>query len=343
LLISLVNKSSVNFTVENGKVRFGLKAVKNVGENAILAIIEARDKGVFTDLYDFCTRVDLRKVNKRVIESLIKCGAFDATKGPRSRMFAAIEKAVEMGQSAQKDRESGQFNIFDNILKDAPSKKSQYPEIKDWDDTERLAFEKESLGFYLSGHPLHRIEVDLMELSKYDTESVHEAMDGSQVTLGGMVATKKEITTRKGDRMAFVTLEDLRGSVELIVFSDVYKEKNHLIKGEDPIFVEGKVDAGEDQSKIIVTDIKTIDEAKKNRQKAVHITLKSMSVSDKKLESLKKVMKRHTGPLRSFLHIKDDKDKSTTIMLPDDFLLNPTDTFLKEVKRVFSDSRCEIR
>ena len=339
-----VNKSSVNFTVEDGKIRFGLKAVKNVGESAINAIIESRQNGAsFTDLYDFAQRVDLRRVNKRVFESLIKCGAFDSTGGSRARMFGAIEKAMEMGQSFQKDAESGQFNIFDKLLKDSPKQKKEYPTMPEWEDSVRLSYEKESLGFYLSGHPLQKVAEDLMELTKYDTEVVKEAKDGSTISIGGIVASKKEITTRRGDRMAFITLEDLKGSVELIVFSDVFKERADLINGEAPIFVEGKLDAGEDQVKIIVSDIKSLEEAKRKKVKAVHITLKSDVVSDEKLNNLKRAMRRHSGPFRSFLHIVEDQNKSTTIQLPDELLLNPTESFLKEVEGIFGKGSCEIR
>lgn len=337
-----VNSSFVQFTVEDNKVRFGLAAVKNVGENAIKAIIEARQEESFSDIYDFCSRVDLKRVNRRVVESLVKSGAFDSTGEERSVSLAAIEKAIEIGQSRQRDRESGQFNMFDAIP-ETKSIKPKYPEVDPWEDSQRLTNEKESLGFYLSGHPLQKIEVDLMELTKWDTESVKEAHDGAQAAMAGVVATKKEITTKRGDRMAFVTLEDLRGSIEMIVFSDVYKKSVELLNGEDPIFVEGKVDAGEDQVKLIVSDIKTMEQAKQSKQKAVHITLRSEIVSDKKLSSLKRAIKRHSGPLRSFLHIVDEKKKSTTIMLPDDLFLNPTDSFIKEVEKLFEKDVCEIR
>ena len=338
-----VNKSSINFTVEDGKIRFGLRAVKNVGESAINAIIESREaEGTFCDVFDFCERVDLRRVNKRVIESLVKCGAFDSTGIERAMLYDVIERAMELGQARQREKESGQFSMFESA-EGSNKPKRDWGDKKKWDDSQRLTFEKESLGFYLSGHPLQKIEVDLMEITKYDTESVKDARDSSQVFLGGVVAAKKEITTRKGDRMAFVTLEDLRGSVELIVFSDVYKKRIDLIRGEDPIFVEGKVDAGEEQVKIVVSDIKTLDEAKKDKQKAVHITLSSTEVSDKKLNGLKYAIRRHSGPMRSFLHIVDDKNKSTTIMLPDDLYLNPTESFLKEINELFGKNVCEIR
>ncbi len=339
-----INKSFVNFTVDDGRIRFGLKGVKNVGESAINAFVETReDSGEFQDLFDFCKRVDLRKVNKRVIESLIKCGAFDLTQAGRSRMFKSIEKAMELGQSYQKDKEIGQFSMFDSMSGESSTDKIKYPDLPEWEDKTKLSYEKESLGFYISGHPLQQIEVDLMELTKWDTESIQEAKDGSQITIAGIVAAKKEITTKKGDRMAFVTLEDLRGSVELIVFSDAYKKSLELLNSENPIFVEGKVDAGEDQVKIIVSDIKTIEDARQTKVKAVHITVSEKLIDNKKLSSLKGTIKRHSGPLRSFLHIVAEDKKSTTIMLPDDLFLNPTDSFIKEVEKLFGKNVCEIR
>ena len=170
-----VNAGFKEFTVDRKRIRFGLVAVKNVGESAIDAIIEARQDGPFTSLFDFCERVDLRRVNKRVVESLIKCGAFDSTGARRSQMMAALEVALDHGQRVQREKCDPQMGLFGGVECPAPVNVPAMPDVEDWDDRQKLAFEKESLGFYLSGHPLTRYEEVLSKFTTTDAISIKEA------------------------------------------------------------------------------------------------------------------------------------------------------------------------
>ena len=199
-------------------MRFGLAAVKNVGEGAIESMVEVRDEGgPFKSLFEFCERIDSRRVNKRVVESLIKCGAFDYTKAARAALLAAMDTAMEMASSRQRDKRSGQSRLFD-LLSDDGIDAPELPDVSEWAERQLLAYEKESLGFYITGHPLAQYEEMLAQYATTDTAGLGEVKDKQEVRLGGVVAKLKEIATRRGDRMGFVTFEDLKGQTELIVF-----------------------------------------------------------------------------------------------------------------------------
>ncbi len=192
-----INESDKTFTVTGSKIRFGLAAVKNVGENAIESIIEARNNGKFSSLFEFCERVDLKKVNKRVIESLIKCGAFDSTGAFRSRMMASLEDCVDYGQRLQKEKADPQIGLFD-LQADQPAfNLPSMSEIDEWDEKELLAFEKESLGFYITGHPLSEYEDILEKFTNTNSSTLKEQNDGDDVRIGGMIRNTKIIKTKR--------------------------------------------------------------------------------------------------------------------------------------------------
>jgi len=240
-----INSSGQSFTVVGKSIRFGLGAIKGVGGGAIESIIEARAQGPFTDLYDFCERVDLRRVNKRVFEALIKCGAFDSLYKYRAPLMDALDDAVSAGQKFQEERDSAQVSLFGDMPAITRHGSSRaIPDNHEWHDKEKLAFEKEALGFLITGHPLDRYLSDIKRLANTTIAGLSELADGSEVRLCGIVTACKEITTKKGDRMGFVTLEDLTGSVEITVFSDIYTSASGLLKSDDPLLVTGKLEKG---------------------------------------------------------------------------------------------------
>ncbi len=327
-----VNESQLDFSVMNGKIRFGLAAVKNVGEGAIEAVLKVRDlDGPSTDLFDFCRRIDLRKANKRVVEALIKCGAFDSTGGAtRAQLYAALETAFEAASQSQKDRQTGQTNLFGGAMPGALPK-LKYPEVADWDETERLRFEKESVGFYITGHPLLKFADVLKRYANSDTAGLTALTDQSTARVGGMISSIKEINTRKGDRMAFATLEDLIGSVELVVFSEPFAKHGELLKSEQPIFVTGKLDIGEDQPKILVTEIVPLEEAHKLFTGTVHIAVDATGVGEDKLKELKGLFGRHKGNCLTVLHMKIPGRSETVLTLSRDYAVTPTNEMLKDL------------
>ena len=256
-----INESDKDFSVSGNSIRFGLAAVKNVGVAAVESIIEVRHTGEkFATFYDFCDRVDLRKINKKVLESLIKCGAFDAMEKNRCRLMEGHERIIDISQKRSRDRASGQFSLFDSADMDR-FPEVELPDVSEWDQDTILSYEKETLGFYITGHPLLRFGSKLNLVADCDSETLSRKDDGNNVSLAGIVTNVREITTKRKDTMAYLTLEDMKGVVSVIVFSDLYRNVFLPIRGEEPLLVKGKVDAGEDTVKIIASEITLLEEA----------------------------------------------------------------------------------
>ena len=334
-----INESGPGFSVSGEKVIFGIAAVKNVGTQAIENVVEARrEEGPFKSLFDFTKRVDLRKVNKRVIESLIKCGAFDICEVDRAKLMAAIDRAVELGQNYQEDKEKGQMSIFDGIDSDNESDhliNEDYPDVHEWSKSTIMAKEKESLGFYITGHPLSEFEGLLNKKTNCDTASITNKRDKSKVFIGGITAAVKEITTKKGGRMAFLTLEDMKGFLEVIVFADVYKEAQGLLNDDSPILVEGVLEREEESSKVIAKKIYHLKDAPVKVKKRVYVEIKDLDVSQKDIEQLKGIIERNSGNNRIVIRVLSPGGGSITLSLPEEMGVRPTDLFISEVSRLF--------
>jgi len=333
-----VNESFTSFSVVGDhEIRFGLAAVKNVGEAAVEAMITARNAGgPFTTLDNFCERVDSRKVNKRVIESLIKCGAFDWTGVHRAQLLAILDVAMSRAASVQKDKEIGQSGLFDLVADGAAdSSYSRIPEIIEWAEHQRLAYEKESLGFYITGHPLAQYSSILKLYATASTDSLSEQGDGKEVKIGGVVASMREITTKKGDRMAFVTLEDLRGMADIIVFPELFQKANQLLKGESPIFIIGTADVDEERAKVIANDIISISEVTTRLTKTVHFKLSTGENTSKHLQTLKSVISRFKGDCKTFIHMTIPDQTETVMELPSDLRVSPSVQLVAAVEKIF--------
>jgi DNA polymerase-3 subunit alpha len=337
-----VNESGLDFCVSGDVIRFGLKAVKNVGESAIESIIEAKETGgPFTSLFDFARRVDLRKVNKRVVESLIKCGAFDCFGRSRARMMAAVDRAVENGQTHQENQRLGQMSIFDHIRTKDPQTgpvadfEGDYPNVADWSDQVTMANEKESLGFYITGHPLNQYLTVLKGVATCDTVSIAEMQDKSTVVIGGIVAAIREIITKKGDRMAFVTLEDTKGLVETVVFADTFAESREYLVGDIPILMEGNLDKGEESVKVLVRKITPLSKVPQNGARSVYIEVNDLDLPEERIAALRRLIEENRGSSRVFLRICNEHEGCVTISLPEQLTVDPTDGFIKAVGQLF--------
>jgi DNA polymerase-3 subunit alpha len=252
-----VNLSDHEFVVVEGNIRFGLDAVKGVGYQAVEAIKRARGDGEtaprpFISLFDFCERVDNRAVNKKAIEALIKCGAFGSTNAPRKGMLAVLEQAQAAGQKAQQDALIGQGSIFDLGGTDAVDTAGAASAFagpshapipgEEFDRTEMLAAEKESLGLFISAHPLKEVGPALRAKADSTLAELSDRRDGDWVTIGGMVTQFKRIKTKKGDMMAFATIYDLEASVEIVVFGKVLDACGNALEADSIVLVRGKVD-----------------------------------------------------------------------------------------------------
>jgi len=338
-----INESENVFTVRDNEIIFGLVAVKNVGESAIEAIIEERKKGTFCSLLEFCERVDLRKVNKRVVESLIKCGAFDTTGDYRSRMMAALEDALDYGQKIQKEKNDPQMNLFDMAGSRAVVNRPAMPEIDEWDEKELLSHEKESLGFYITGHPLNRYGTVLEKFTTSDTLSLKETDDQAAVRIGGLVRHTKTIRTKRGTPMAFVTLEDRHGSVEVTVFSSVYTETYHLLVEDIPILIQGQVQKDENSVKVLADSVILMDEAEEKWTAEICLNLDLNRTSKSILLQLYDILKRHQGECKGRLCLRDPNKTETVIALPDTLKLNAGKSLIQEVNAVVGYSAVETK
>jgi len=248
-----VNRSAASFTVEGEAIRFGLAAVRNVGIGAVDSMIAARTAGgLFTGLADFCARVDTRQVNQRVVASLIKAGALDALGEPRAKMLQTLDDTMEQAQRAQRVRAQGQTGLFDMGSEAPPPLDASGEEFS---REELLTMEKEMLGLYISDHPLHRWQPVLSQRVTAQLAQLPDLPDRREVVVGGLVSSVKRTITRSGSSMAFLTLEDLTGSVEVVVFPRVYEQQAYALKRDAVLLLRGKVDIQEQTAKLLCEEV----------------------------------------------------------------------------------------
>ncbi|MGA1795508.1 MAG: DNA polymerase III subunit alpha [bacterium] len=332
-----VNESSVSFRVVKDHIRFGLAAVKNVGETAVRAILDAREqKGAFTSLVDFCNKADLRVVNKRVIESLINCGAFDSLKVRRSQMMAVLDQAVDLAQQAQKASQSRQIGLFSHNGRRESLVEAQIPlpDIPEWPESQRLTAEKEVLGFYLTGHPLERFGKQIRKYATHSSQNLVNAKDGDKVSLGGLLAITKEITTKKGERMGFANLEDLYGVVEVILFPEQYGACLPLIENEAPIIVQGTVDIKEDIAKVTAAEVVSLEDADKHFAKNIHLRMFIPDLTEESLTRLHHLCYQHRGNCHLYLHLASARGDEVVLKPESNIRIEPEEPFFKEVEKL---------
>ncbi len=328
-----INESHKDFTVVGGKIRFGLAAVKNVGEAAIDIIIGERENGgKFKNLFDFCKRVDLRKVNRRVIESLVKCGAFDFSGIFRSQMLTALDDIIERCQSHQKKAGGLQLNMLIPLSKEDGF---DFPNIEEFPENQLINFEKETIGFYISKHPLEIYINEIKKFTNEDTSTLSALPNGSEVTICGIVSSVKEIYTKKNERMAFINLEDMKGFAEVVLFPDVYKTSLSILNEGDPIIVKGILDITEENVKIKGVKISSLSNYISDKNKKLHIKIPLSSISSSKINELKEAILSNQGDYKVFLHLVENNDKETVIELSDRYMVNPSEDFQKDIRERF--------
>jgi DNA polymerase III subunit alpha len=265
-----VNVSRAQFTVAGDAIHFGLAAIKNVGATAIDSIVKVRETdGAFTALDDFCARVDLRLVNRRVIECLIKAGSFDSLGNTRAGLLASLDQAMEGGQRRQRDREEGQVSLFDALGagEATPKATAVVPpaaRVPEWPQEEMLAFEREVLGFYLSGHPLEQYREVVRRIGALNAADLAARSTGSRVLLLGQVSAFSESATKSGNRMAFATLELVDGSVPLTIFPEPYRSCASALRHKGPVIVKGRADDSDKGRVVLAEEIKPLEEAVAN-------------------------------------------------------------------------------
>ena len=263
-----INRSQADFTVGDDGILFGLAAIKGVGAKAVEAVVQARQEvDRFEDLFHFCEHVDLRAVNRAAIEATIKCGAFDGLGANRAAMMAAVDTAIQLGQGRADDRRSGQMSFFDSFADQAPPNetRSRFPDVQPWTEAQLLKAEKETLGFYITSHPLTSYGRELANLGNTTLARIKELPADAAVTVGCMISQVRNTVVKKGrsagNRMAMLTVEDLTGQSDCVVFSDVYEQAASLLAPEAMVFLRGSVDRRQETPSIIINEVIPMAEA----------------------------------------------------------------------------------
>jgi DNA polymerase-3 subunit alpha len=257
-----INDGVHGFTVSEESIRFGLGAIKGVGYNAIAVILSEREENAsFQSFIDFCERLDSRQVNKKVIEGLVKGGAFDSLGMGRAQMLTNMGRVLDWAHKQQEDRQQGQFSLFGDTASSPVMAVLNLDMVSEWDEAERLAFEKEALGFYISSHPLMAVQQQLRRLTSATSQTLADGSGERVVTIGGMITQRRTQLTKNGERMAFLTLEDLYGSTEVIVFPEAYRQSQDCCESDEPLLIWGKVESESSDGRIIAQRILPLGEA----------------------------------------------------------------------------------
>ena len=363
-----INESLVDFTPlykdedsaksKKGVIRFGLAAVKGVGEKAVEQIIAARQKiGQFQSLFHFCENIDLRAANKQVIEALIKSGAFDRLGGNRAQMLAGLEKAIQIGAGLQADKQNGQLNFFGQMTEenDYSQDAMRLPNVPPWPEMQMLTYEKEVLGFYVTSNPLSHYAETINIYSTLDTSQLAPPLpQGSgladysqdrQIVIGGMITKIRFNLTKTGrnvgSKMAVFTLEDLQGQVEVVMFPDVLNRYSDSLSKERIVFVKGKLDYRRGKPNILAVELITLDEATEKLAAKVRIRLSAEDVTKEKVARIKSICQSHRGRSPVYVAIKTDKgrvyataDRSLSV--------NPNLDFCKKMKQLVGEDNFQL-
>jgi DNA polymerase-3 subunit alpha len=341
-----INKSFSGFTVDENSIRFGLVAIKNVGRNFIKELVSERNKnGNFISFMDFCERMSDKDLNKRMIESLIKCGAFDCFNIYRSQLMQIYDKLLDTVIQKKKNNIKGQLSIFSNFNEKSDI---EYPDIEEFPNENILMFEKEVMGLYLSGHPLEKYKDKLLNvcsttvgeiLLKDDVETGIGFKDSETVTIGGIITSIKRKSTKNNDMMAFVTVEDQTAPIEIIIFPKIYNEYSAQLIEDNIVVVQGRLSFKEDeQPKIICNSIIPI-KLVKNQEKTLKVYLRMEKEDDIIINRLKPKLKFFHGNTPVCFYLENKKEVKIT---PRDMWISLNEAIINELKEVMGDDNVKI-
>jgi len=327
-----LNESQPDFAVVEGAIRFGLAAVKNVGIKAVESVIEEREaEGPFRDLLDFCKRVDGSKVNRRVLESLIQCGAFDFTGIERSRLFASIDDAIRFSGPSQ---DPNQLNMFSSLTVGGGEVPGlpELPDLEEWDEREKLRKEKESLGFYITGHPLDRFKVEVERFATCKIQDLSTHHDRASVRVAGVIENLRIKRTKRGEKMAMLSLEDQTGSLEVIVFPDVFNRCSPLLKSDEPLLVTGTAEVDENAVKVISQEIHSLDKVRQSAIRTLELSLPREVITKDNLEELKDIFFRYPGESSVLFRVAAGRGEEFLIAAHFRYRVSPCDEMIKQVE-----------
>jgi DNA polymerase III subunit alpha len=334
-----INVSTANFTPHGPAIRFGLAAVKNVGHNAIESIVAGRkEKGSYTSIYEFCEKVDLRLLNKRVLESLIKSGAMDSL-GRRAQLMAVLDKAIDRAAKTQRDAESGQHGLFGVFQQEeTQSDNDRLPDTPDWDEHTRLAAEKEILGFFITGHPLEKYRAKLQDLRALSTNDIAAVKSSTgkdeNITTAGLITGLKVLKSKKGDFYAQGTLEDMEGSVEMIIFPEAYRKLGDKVKLEVPVLVRGglRIEEGSNP-KLTANEIMPLEDARVPLPRSLRIRIPVETASESTVDDLHLLCSQSRGEAKVLFDVERQGD-FMVVMEAEGYNVLPDRNFMARVEEL---------
>ncbi|MFZ0426513.1 MAG: DNA polymerase III subunit alpha [Acidobacteriota bacterium] len=338
-----INESDVEFKgAGECCIRFGLAAVKNVGEAAIRAIIEKRKQvGKFRGFFEFCEELDLRLLNKRALESLVKAGAFDGLYPRRKSLMEVLDRSIEHAQKRNKDRLSGQKSLFGAVAGSEPEPPVEIPDRGEWNDREKWAYEKEVLGFYLSGHPLEKYQSELKGFCRYSAAQVNPDLAGQDVSLGGVVSGFRRLQTKKGDTMAVFQLEDMTGSVEVLMWPAIFERFKHFLESDSPICLRGRCDVdARGEVKVLCNEILDLSTIWKSGVQKARIRISVPSLEEKSLDRFESLIRRYPGSCALEFELFEKSRYSIQVIPAETVSVNPAPAFVAEVESLFGEKSC---
>ena len=340
-----VRSSGLDFTVDGPRIRFGLSAIKNVGEGAIRAILDARrERGPFESLHGLCEATDPRQVNKRVLEALVQSGSLDGLGAGRATQAAAIDSCLELGQKRRAEREAGQTNLFG--VEDTPSTSGVQinpVEAPEWDDRTRLAGEKATLGFYVSGHPLESYRELLDEFGTHTTATLRDAPSGSEVAIGGILSEPRRRKSRKGEWWCTVQLEDLTGVVEVLVFPKSYTTCQADLVSDAAVMITGRVESDEDRVRLMADALCPLDRLRERQVDAVQLRLDALALDEDLVEQLLRAVQAHSGEARLYLEVARPGAYRLVALAESTLRVTPSPTFARAVEAVVGPNRMRLK
>ena len=330
-----MNESSASFTVREGKILFGLEAVKGTGQKAVEAITRAREDGPFKDLEDLISRVELNSVNKRVFENMIKSGGFDFSKVSRREMSERLEELLKV-YGSRKDVDPNQMNLFGTATP-KPIVARRAVTIPEWPVNQKLSFEREALGFYISGHPLEKFKWDLKRLGALSTADV-KVKKAKEVRVGGVITALKLKNTKKGDRYASFALEDWLGTIDSLVWPDTYRKIQHLIVPDEPVMVTGRADVTEERCVLVIDKMESLIQLRDRSATQGFLMLTANDDIEQRMPAVQTIFRKYTGscPVKVRLQLDDGE---VSIVLRDSanspVCVGPSEALCEEVEQLF--------
>jgi DNA polymerase-3 subunit alpha len=339
-----ISDSEVYFKPKDKAIRFGLNAIKNVGAKAAENIVETREnEDPFKSIFKFVAALDLRKINRKVLEALVASGATDSLEGTRAQKLEAIDDAIRYAQQVQTEKNNNQTSLFD-LSKDSYSviAEPQLPDVPSWSESHKWAREKELIGMSLSGHPLLKYEMEIKNFSNYDFTEPLGKLDKSSVKLGGLVSKIREHRDKKNQLMCFFTLESLNGSVEVLAFADLYERSKQYIQIDNPIFVQGVLSAQDEEvGKIIADEIIPLEGISERKSKSLHIRLQAEDVNNTDIQTFKELVANYSGKCPIYFDIYD-RNGNFHLIRSKSVKISPKKEFIIKVREIFGDKNIWI-